>query len=57
MYQTAIIASYWLMDSYDNGMYIFYVLRYSDLTSSESHDKWCELILEGMRRHNHQIAG
>jgi hypothetical protein len=34
-YPTAMIASYWLMDSYDNGMYIFYARRYPDLTSSK----------------------
>jgi hypothetical protein len=52
-YPTAIIAAYWLMDFYDIGMYTFYVRPYSDLTSSRSHHKWCELIPEGMRRHVH----
>jgi hypothetical protein len=52
-YPIAIIASYCLMDSYDNGMYTFYVRCYSDLTSSKSHHKRCEHILEGMCRHDH----
>jgi hypothetical protein len=37
----------------DNRMYAFYVRRYSDLTSSRSHHKWCERIQDGMRRHDH----
>jgi hypothetical protein len=40
------------MDAYDNGMYIFYVQRYSDLTSSKSHRKRGERILEGMCGHD-----